>query len=82
MPRIRPGRVTAQQPESRWKRFKRIHEGVGKVMRPVCWVAKRVAPIAGGILGSALPGVGTAAGAAAGGAVASAAAMGEKLWQK
>ena len=68
--------------KSGFGRFKQVHRAVGKVMRPLCWITKRAAPIVGGIAGSLLPGIGTAAGIAGGTAVSTAAGLGEKLWAK
>ena len=63
-------------------RFKKFHRAVGKFVRPVAWVAKRVAPIAGAAIGSIVPGIGTAAGAGIGGAISTGAGLAEKLFAK
>ena len=50
----------------RARRFKKFLRGVGRVVSPACKVISKVAPIGGAIIGSVVPGVGTAAGAATG----------------
>ena len=46
--------------------FKKFVKKVGRVVSPACKVISKVAPIGGAIIGSVVPGVGTAAGAATG----------------
>ena len=67
---------------SKGSKFRRFYTKAGKIVRPVAGVIKRVAPIGGAIIGSLLPGVGTAAGIAAGTGVSTAAGLAERLFQE
>ena len=51
---------------ARSSRLKMFVWGVGKIVSPACKVISKVAPIGGAIIGSVVPGIGTAAGAATG----------------